>query len=172
MTEIDVTTIKAEQKVSITMDAFPDKTFTGKVLGVDTSGSISAGVTTYSVIVILDATSIDIYPNMAVTADIITNIKKDVVLVSSDAIQTDNGEATVKIMKDNKISTVTVETGASNDTQTEIVSGVSEGDRIVTNSGVATTTKSSSSTSSNSSTSPFSGMGGMGGMSGGRPPGQ
>jgi hypothetical protein len=69
-----------------------------------------------------------------------------------------NNQSAVEVMKDGKISTVQVEIGGSNDTQTEIISGLNEGDEVVT----STITPSSTSQSSNSTTSPFSSIGGGG----------
>ncbi len=152
LTEIDIISVKANQKVTLTLDAYPDKTFTGKILAVNTNGSVSSGVTSYPVTILFDPVSIDIYPNMSVNAQIITNFITDVILVPSTAISTDNNQSTVQRMKDGKIETVTVEVGGSNDSQTVIVSGINEGDEVV-----AATIES---TTSESTTSPFSGLGG------------
>jgi HlyD family secretion protein len=154
ITEIDVLSVKANQKVTLTLDAYPDKSFTGKVLAVNTSGSVSSGVTSYPVTILLDPVELDIYPNMAVSAEIITNLKTDVILVPTTAVTSVNGQSSVQIKKDGKISTVQVEIGDANDSQTEIISGLNEGDEVVT--AVIT---SSSSTQKSGATSPFSGLG-------------
>lgn len=162
LTEVDVTKIKSGQKATLTMDAFPDNTFTGTVLAVNTSGSVSSNVTSYSVSVLLDQTDLDIYTNMAVSATIITSTKNDVITIPSTAITTTNNISTVKILKDSKVSVVTVELGDSNDTETEISSGISEGDVVITSTSTGSTTK----TTSSSSSSLF-GTGTGGGMGGG-----
>lgn len=175
LTEVDITSVKANQKVTLTLDAFEDKTFTGKVLAVNTSGSVSSGVTSYPVTILLDKTDVDIYPNMAVSATIITNMETDVIMVPTTAIATaSDGTSTVQVMQNKKPTTVPVELGNANDTNTVITSGVAEGDVVIT-----ATITSSKTTDSSSTTSPFSGVGsstkrsssgGMGdGM--GRPPG-
>ena len=168
LTEVDVTKIKSGQKVTLTMDAFPDNTMTGTVLAVNTSGSVNSNVTSYSVSVLLDNTDLDIYTNMAVSASIIISAKSDVIMVPSTAVKTNNGATTVSILKDKVATAVTVETGDSNDTQTEIKSGINEGDVVVTStvSGSSTTKTSTSTTkTSGTSTSLFGGVGG--GMGGG-----
>ena len=143
LTEIDVTKVKTGQKVTVTLDSFADKTFAGEVKAVDTSGSASSGVTSYPVVIAFKTDLTNIYTGMAVSAKIITEVKNDVVLVNNGAITTTNGESSVKIMKNNKVSEVTVVTGSSNETQTEIISGINEGDMVVTGSttGKMTTTK-------------------------------
>ncbi len=159
LTEIDVVNVKANQKVTLTLDAFADKTFTGRVLAVNTTGTVSSGVTTYPVTILLDSVSADIYPNMAVNAQIITNIKTDVILVPQSAVTTANEESTVQVKKNGKISTVQVEVGLANDSQTEIKSGIKEGEEVVTS------VISSENQEDNTSASPFSGIGRSSGSS-------
>jgi multidrug efflux pump subunit AcrA (membrane-fusion protein) len=182
MSETDVLGIKANQKVVITLDAYSDMTFTGKVLAVNTSGSVSSSVTSYPVTILLDPVTVAIYPNMAINVEIITNTVADAIMVPSTAITTSNGTSTVQIMKNGKPVVTTVEIGAANDTHTQIKSGVSEGDTVVTSvitvdnstiddtsslfSGTSTSTSKSSSKSSGSSQGgmPGGGMMGPGGM--------
>ncbi|MFA5025975.1 MAG: efflux RND transporter periplasmic adaptor subunit [Candidatus Shapirobacteria bacterium] len=162
LTEVDVTKIKSGQKVTLTMDAFPDNTLTGTVLAVNTSGSVNSNVTSYSVSVLLDNTDLDIYTNMAVSATIIISATDDVIMVPSTAVKTKNGITTVSILKDKVPSVITVEVGNSNDTQTEIKSGINEGDIVVTSTIGGT---SSTKTSTSGSSSLFGGI--RGGMMGG-----
>ncbi|KKS94683.1 MAG: Efflux transporter, RND family, MFP subunit [Candidatus Collierbacteria bacterium GW2011_GWB1_44_6] len=155
LTEVDVTKVQSGQKVSITMDAFPDTTLTGTVLAVNTSGSVSSGVTSYSASILLDPTTLNIYTNMALNAEIIVASTDDTVIIPSSAIQTKNNQLLVEILKDGKVSTVTVEVGLSNDTQTAIKSGVNEGDSVVTSTSTGNTK-----TTTGSSTSVFGNPGG------------
>jgi macrolide-specific efflux system membrane fusion protein len=156
LNEVDVPKVKVADRATITMDAFPAATFTGKIVSIDTTGTISSGVTTYPAYIVYDSAIDGIYPNMAVDASIITLVKDDVVLVPNAAVQSTNGQSTVRLMKQGKVSSVDVAVGDANDTQTEIVSGVSVGDTVVTGT---TTTGGSTSTTG---TSPFSAFGGRG----------
>lgn len=167
LSQVDVVSVKPGQKVTLTIDAFLDKTFTGKVASIDINGVISSGVTNYPTTIDLDTTQDNIYPNMSVTAKIITLVKPDVLLIPSGAVQTQNGTSTVRVSKNGQVSTVTVETGESSDTQTEIISGLSEGDIVITGS--------TASSATSATTSPFGGggfgilrTGGVGGGSRGR----
>lgn len=164
LTEIDVTKAEVGQKATITMDAFPDKSFTGKVVSINTNGSVSSGVTTYPATITFDSAIPSIYPNMAVNAKIITKIKNDVILVPSAAVQTTNGESTLRTMKNNKPTSISVEVGDSNDTQTEIISGIKEGDTVIT--GGMATQQTGSNSRTQTGTSPF-GNSGFGGNQGG-----
>lgn len=163
LTEINTIKVKPGQKVTLILDAYPNQTFTGVVTSIDTNGQVSSGVTTYPATITLDKTTEVIYPNMAVTAKIITNVKDNVLLVPSSAIQTANGQSSVRVMQNNQVTSVAVSIGDSNDIETEITSGLNDGEMVVTS--VINQTSSSSQTSS-----PFSGLGGargFGGSSGG-----
>lgn len=158
--EVDVPNVKVGDKATMTMDAFPNETFTGKIVSVDTTGTVTSGVTTYSAYVAYDAATANIYPNMAVDANIITAVRPDVVLVPNAAVQTTGTTTTVRIMKNGQVTSVPVTVGPSDGTNTEIDSGVSENDTVVTS---VTTTGGSTSAAT---TSPFSSTLGGGARSG------
>ncbi|MBF8249888.1 MAG: hypothetical protein HW400_489 [Candidatus Levybacteria bacterium] len=144
--EVDASRVKVGQKVTITLDSIADKTFTGKVMGINTTGSVSSGVTTYPAVIQLDDTNnSDILPNMSATASIISKVKDNVLLIPSSAVTTVGTASSVKVLKNGQVSTVPVEIGDSSDSQTEITSGLSEGDTIVTSTISTTTTQSGSS---------------------------
>ena len=154
LSEIDIPKVKIGDNATVILDALTDKTFTGKVISIDTVGTVSSGVTTYPVIIQLDLESNSILPNMAATANIITATKDNVLLVPASSIQSQNEEIFVRVMKNNKPKEVAVETGLSSDTQTEITSGLSEGDIVVTN------IIQSNTASQRQTTSPFGGFSG------------
>ena len=163
--EADVANVKAGQKVTLTFDSIADTTFTGVVAGINKLGTVSSGVTSYPATIEFDSSSDKILPSMSVSASIITSIHDNVIMVPSTAvITTTSGTTAVRELKNGTLTNVTVTTGAVGDTDTEIDSGVNEGDMVVTAVINPTTTTSSSSTS----TSPFSGLtrtgaGGFGG---------
>ncbi|MDO8657134.1 MAG: efflux RND transporter periplasmic adaptor subunit [Candidatus Levybacteria bacterium] len=161
LTEIDVVSVKTGQKVTLTLDAFPDKTFTGVVSAVNTGGIVSSSVTTYPATITFDTAVNNIYPNMSVNAKIIISIKNDAILVPSGAVQIASGESLVRVLKNGQVSSVPVEVGSSNDTQTEIISGIKEGDTVV--SGVVNV---SGNRPGQNGASPFGGRG-FGGFGGG-----
>lgn len=132
LSEIDIVNVKANQKVTLTLDAYEDKTFTGKVMAVNTSGNVSSGVTSYPVTILLDPVSVEIYPNMAVSVEIITAIATDVLTVPVTAVQTIGNQNTIQVLKNGEISNITVEVGAANDSSIIIASGINEGDEVVT----------------------------------------
>lgn len=147
ISELDATKITSGQKATVTFDALPNQTFTGKVAGINTAGTISGGVTTYPATIVLDTPNDLILPNMSATANIITNIRPNVLLVPSGAVISGANGPTVKVLQNNLPIDVPVTIGASSDTETEITSGLKEGQTVI----VGTTTGGSS------TTSPFSG---------------
>lgn len=160
LTESDIGKVSVGNKVTVTFDALGDTTYAGQVLSVDTVGSTSSGVTSYTAVIELLTEAPEVLSNMSASANIITQTKADVITVPNSAIQTISGNKTVQVMKDGVPQAVVVETGISANSQTEITSGLSDGDVVITSTTKATTTKTTS------TTSPFSGIGGMGGMGG------
>lgn len=159
LTQIDTPKVKIGNKVTITFDALPNKTYTGKIISIDTIGSVNQGVTTYPAFIKLVTDVPQIYSNMTANANIITEIKDNVLLVPSSSIQNQNGNYTVRIMKNGKEVEINIEIGSQSSTQTEIISGLSAGDVVITSRQTST----SSRQSSNQTRSPFSGFGGGGG---------
>lgn len=133
VSEIDVPSIKIGQKVTVTFDSISGKTFTGTVATVDRIGTVSSNVTSYGVNIKLDSGSDLILPNMAATADIITATATDVLEVPSSALVTQSdGSVLAKTLVSGKEVDVPVEVGISSDTMTEIRSGLTEGEIIIT----------------------------------------
>jgi RND family efflux transporter MFP subunit len=130
--EIDVPNVEVGQKATVLFDSIPDKTFTGVVTAIDRTGSTTSNVTSYPAIITLDNGSDQILANMAVTANIITSVKNDVLTISSSAIKNDMNGTYVEVMIDSKPQRRDVEVSDANDSQTEVISGVSDGDEVVT----------------------------------------
>lgn len=131
LSEIDVSQVELGKKVTVKLDSISDKTFTGQVIGVDRIGQTSSGVTQYPAIIKLDSSANQILPNMTVTANIVIDRKDNVLLVPSTAIQKQGNQIAVRLIKGKQQQTVSVETGLVSDTQTEILSGLSEGDEVI-----------------------------------------
>ena len=157
LTEVDAPKVQAGQKVNISLDAHPDKIFTGTVLAVDISGTSASGVSSYPAIILMDATELAIYPNMSVSATIITKVEPDVTLVPNSSVTTSGKETTVTVMKDGKVKKVSIEIGESNDTHTIVKSGISEGETVVT--GNSTSSKNNNTSSAFSNNRQGGGMG-------------
>jgi len=132
LNEVDTAKVEVDQKVTITFDAIEDLSISGKVEEVDILGTVNQGVVTYDIKISFDTQDERIKPGMTVSTAIITDIAQDVIVVPNSAIKYENDQEFVEIMDGNTPKTQRVETGISNDTHTEIKSGLTEGDIIIT----------------------------------------
>jgi HlyD family secretion protein len=152
--EVDIPNVSIGQKATMTFSAIDNFTVSGKVEKMDSLGTLTSGVVTFNVTIGFDTLDPRIKPEMSVSAAIITNVKQNVLIVPSGAVKTQNGNSYVEVLNSGQTPTQTaVITGSSNNTETEITSGISIGDKVVTqtiNSSTASTTSSSSNSSNRS----------------------
>ena len=133
LNEIDIAKVSLGQKATITLDAIEGVSITGKVVNIDTLGSVTQGVVNYDVTVNFDIQNENIKPGMSASVHIITEAKPDVLIVPNSAIQYKNNVSIVQVMVDKGIpKRRDVVIGSVNDTHTEIVSGLKEGESVVT----------------------------------------
>jgi HlyD family secretion protein len=141
LNEVDVAKVKVGQKVNLTFDAVSDLTISGEVEEIDTIGAVTQGVVTYGVKIIFDTQDERVKPGMSVSTAIITDVRQDVIVVSSSAVKVSGTIQYVEVLNGDTIQNQSVETGLSNDTMTEIISGLNEGDKVVTQTISAGTAK-------------------------------
>lgn len=156
LNEIDVAKIQLGQKATISFDAVEDLTITGRVIEIDTIGTVSQGVVTYNVKIAFDTQDERIKPGMSVSADIITDVGQDVLLVPNSAIKQEGNIQYVEILKEGGVVRQTVKTGISNDLSTEIIDGLEEGVEVITGqiSTLSSTQSSKNSSEKNSNNLP------------------
>jgi macrolide-specific efflux system membrane fusion protein len=160
--EVDIPNVTQGQKVLLKFSAIDGLELSGKVEKIDALGTITSGVVTYNVLVDFDELDPRIKPQMSVSASIITAVKEDILLVPSGAVKTKNGGSYVEILKDRQTAPVQkeVKVGLSDNMNTEILSGISSGDKVVTQT-ISATAKTSATT-----TTTAGNRGGMGGFIG------
>ena len=137
--ELDISDVAVGQEVQITADAVEGTTYTGVVTKVSVAGTTSGGITTYPVTVRIDETE-GLRPGMNVDAEIILESAEDVLAIPSGAVNRGN---TVLITADSPSAAnavdreapegyvyVEVETGISDDSYTQVLSGLQEGDTV------------------------------------------
>lgn len=142
---IDVT---VGQDVEVTVDALPDRVYRGKIVEVGSSGSTRAGqgdVTFFEVDVLLENADDRLRPGMSVRADIQTAssaaglvapvqavVERDAEPAEGEVVGADETVQVVFVVEDGLAVRREVETGLSTVTEVEIVSGVEEGEEVVT----------------------------------------
>ena len=170
LNEVDEAKVKAGQKVTLTFDAITDLSISGQILEVDPIGTVTQGVVNYNIKIGLDTQDDRVKPGMSVSASIITDSKANILLVPSSAIKTDTNGSYVEVPNGTSANPtpqqVPVEIGSTNDTQTEIVSGLTEGEQIITRT-ISGTTPTATQTSNRSVLGVPTGGGG-GARTGGR----
>ncbi len=154
LNEVDAAKIKINQKATLSFDAIDGFSITGVVVEIDTIGTVAQGVVTYAVKISFDTQDDRVKPGMSVSAAIITHLKDNALMVPSAAVKTKGNESFVDLF-DTPLSPSTgnqgspsvtppqrqiVEMGLSNDTSTEIISGLTEGTIVVTRTIAAATT--------------------------------
>lgn len=166
LNEIDVAKVRVGQQATLTFDAVSGLTLTGKVVSVDIIGTVSQNVVSYKVKIALDSQDNRVKPGMSVSAAIITQVKQDVLMVPNSAVKTQGANSVVQTVvlpstttsqtatitaaeASPSLQSVPVEIGLSNDTLTEISSGLKEGDEVVTRTISATATKPTTTTPTN-----------------------
>lgn len=134
--EEDVPLVKSSQKVLIRADAFPDKVFEGTVSDITPKGDPVAR--SYRVRIALPENS-PLLIGMTAETNIITRENKDALLIPSTALPSGNdgvGARTannVWVVKNGKAEKQEVQLGIRGREQTEVTSGLSEGEQVIIN---------------------------------------
>lgn len=152
LNEIEIAKVKIGQKATLAVDAIDGLSITGKVAEIDIIGTVTQGVVTYNVKIAFDTQDEQIKPGMSVSVSIITDIKQDVLLIPNSAVKSlgnanyvemfentpaSSNQLLASAVNSSGITSVTppkqqsVEIGLANDSVTEIINGLKEGDKIV-----------------------------------------
>jgi len=129
--ETDIGKVTAGNTVSMTLDAFPGETFTGKVFYIDPAETITAGVIDYKIKISFDTADPRMKSGLTANLDIQTR-KKDSVLILPQYAILQNDEGTfVKVLKDGSATEVPVTLGMQDKSgNVEVLSGVVEGEQV------------------------------------------
>ena len=151
--EADIGGVKEGQRVSFTVDAFPDDKFEGQVTQVRQEATTTSNVVTYEVVISAPNTNLKLKPGLTANVTIYTLEKNDVLTVPSKALRFTPNEALLKndqkiedcpaehklwTLKDNTFKAHAVETGTTNGVMTEIVSGIPEGTEVLSDFSIST----------------------------------
>ena len=145
--EADIGGVKEGQRVSFTVDAFPDDHFEGQVTQVRQQATTESNVVTYEVVISAPNKDLKLKPGLTANVTIFTMEKNDVMAVPSKAlrfipteallekgqtISDCEGDHKVWTLENNTFKAHKVEIGTSNGVMTEIISGIPEGMEILT----------------------------------------
>jgi HlyD family secretion protein len=132
ISEVDINKVELGQPAVLTFDGVPGKQYNGKVEKIGLVGKLNSGAVDYIVSVKLTDADSQVQQGMTVSASIIVGEKKDVLLVPSKAIRTENKQTVIDVRRGGQITPVVIQVGLISDTQTEILSGdVKVGDEVM-----------------------------------------
>ena len=145
--EADIGGVKAGQRVSFSVDAFPDDTFQGTVKQVRQQATTESNVVTYEVVISAPNNDLKLKPGLTANVTIFTLEKSDVLAVPSKAlrfmpneafltpeqkIEDCQGDTKLWTQEGNTFKAHKVSTGITNGVLTEILGGISEGAEVLT----------------------------------------
>ncbi|MBO4564558.1 MAG: efflux RND transporter periplasmic adaptor subunit [Bacteroidaceae bacterium] len=145
--EADIGGVKEGQRVSFTVDTYPDDTFEGAVTQVRQQATTESNVVTYEVVISAPNESLKLKPGLTANVTIFTMEMHDILSVPSKAlrfapnelllqddetIEDCEGMMKVWVREGNVFKAIPVQAGRTNGIYTEIVSGVKEGQEVIT----------------------------------------
>lgn len=145
--EADIGDVKEGERVTFTVDAYPDDTFEGEVKQVRQEATTTNNVVTYEVVISAPNADLKLKPGLTANVTIYTAERKGVLSVPSKALRFTPQKETVGKMKivdvanaKNKVLTIEgnsivahkVNIGMTDGTNTQIVGGIAEGTKVVT----------------------------------------
>lgn len=137
--EADIGDVKVGQDVTIYADAYPNESFSGKLdrivqsaelkkvggrIKIDEEDKIFRGRT------MIEDPGQKLKIGMSINADIVTQVKENVLLTSREAIFSKDGKDSVFVIKHKKTRTTPVELGLKDNANVEILKGLSAGDTV------------------------------------------
>ena len=145
--EADIGDVKEGQRVTFTVDAFPDDTFEGQVTQVRQEATTESNVVTYEVVISAPNDDLKLKPGLTANVVILTMEAKDVLAVPSKALRFTPREAMLNsdetitdtdakekvwVKEGSNLKAVAVETGMTNGTLTQITKGLKPGTHVLT----------------------------------------
>ena len=133
--EADIGFVRLGMPARITTESFRDQPFSGKVTQISPIGVEKDNVTTFEVEVSIDNPGQQLKANMTANAEVILEEKSDTLVVPEAAISYDEQKAAFVDVADPATATgrrrVPVKIGIGNGTRTEVLEGLTVGDKVV-----------------------------------------
>ncbi len=131
--EADIPKVQVGQRVRVYLAAYPDLTFTGEVVQVGIRAeSGSGGTTVFPVMVKLDRTEVPLRLGYNATVDIEVLSRKGIIHLPVTAVFSEDGKDYVFVVQEGKAVRREVAVGERSEEWVEILSGLEEGERVVT----------------------------------------
>ncbi|HQD33500.1 MAG: efflux RND transporter periplasmic adaptor subunit [Atribacterota bacterium] len=129
--EIDVPEVEKGQKAVVTLDAFPNQQFEGKVTTIAPEGKIVENIVVFETTIELPNPDNILLSGMTAEAEIIIKSKDNAIIIPLEALEERGGKAQVLVKgPDGQPVQKEVKTGLRSDTQVEIEEGLQEGEEV------------------------------------------
>lgn len=167
--EADIGEVKAGERVTFTVDAYPDDTFQGTVTQVRQEATTTNNVVTYEVVISAPNADLKLKPGLTANVTIYTQERSGVLSVPSKALRFEptaetvgkqykiqdisNAKNKVWTLEGNILKAHRVSIGMTDGTHTQILSGIKAGEKIIT--GIQVTTNEEEETAASEERSPF-----------------
>ena len=145
--EADIGEVKEGQRVTFTVDAFPEDTFQGFVSQVRQEAAAESNVVTYEVVISAPNEDLKLKPGLTANVNIFTLEMKDILTIPNKAlrftpneamlsegetIQNAEGKTKVWVKEGSVLKAIPVKTGLTNGTLTQVFEGLASGTEIIT----------------------------------------
>jgi HlyD family secretion protein len=145
--EADIGEVKEGQRVTFTVDAFPEDTFQGFVSQVRQEAAAESNVVTYEVVISAPNEDLKLKPGLTANVNIFTLEMKDILTIPNKAlrftpneamlsegetIQNAEGKTKVWVKEGSVLKAIPVKTGMTNGTLTQVLEGLAPGTEIIT----------------------------------------
>lgn len=145
--EADIGEVKEGQRVTFTVDAFPEDTFQGFVSQVRQEAAAESNVVTYEVVISAPNEDLKLKPGLTANVNIFTLEMKDILTIPNKAlrftpneamlsegetIQNTEGKTKVWVKEGSVLKAIPVKTGLTNGTLTQVFEGLAPGTEIIT----------------------------------------
>lgn len=145
--EADIGEVAEGQNVSFTVDAYPNETFNGVVTQVRQEATTESNVVTYEVVISAPNQDLKLKPGLTANVTINTLERNNILSVPTKALRFTPTKETVNpgdkivdcqgahkvwVKEGNTLKAYAVQTGITNGTRTQIISGIKEGASVIT----------------------------------------
>ncbi|HEV7466950.1 MAG TPA: biotin/lipoyl-binding protein [Candidatus Dormibacteraeota bacterium] len=130
VSDAQVNRVAAGQRARITV-AGAMQSITGTVTGIAPEATVSSGVATFPVTVVLAGSNPSLHAGVSASIAVVVNQVVHVLTVPSSAIRPSGGADSVETLVDGQPQSLPVTIGASDALRTQVVSGLNEGDTVV-----------------------------------------
>lgn len=129
--ESDLSKIALGQKTSFSFQAFEGRPFSGRITSIAAEGTVSDGVTVFTVTASLDNPGSQVRPGMNADVTIWQERHPGVLVLPNNAIVSKMGLSMVRVPGDGQPKLKRIEIGVQDDTYTQILSGLNAGDQVL-----------------------------------------